>query len=139
MAVKIDKGNAMGELSLTPLIDIVFLLLIFFLVATKFEEAERQLEVTLPDASEAAPLVDKPNDIVVNINSKGQYYITEKLLDLSDLHKALAQARTDNPSVSAIIRSDRSTVFSYVTDAINAVKRAKITEYVVATQDPNKS
>ena len=43
MAVKIKKGAALGALSITPLIDVVFLLLIFFLVATRFEEAEREL------------------------------------------------------------------------------------------------
>ena len=53
MAVKIDKGSALDSLSLTPLIDIVFLLLIFFLVATKFAEEERELAVMLPEASEA--------------------------------------------------------------------------------------
>ena len=51
MAVKIKKGTALGALSLTPLIDIVFLLLIFFLVATRFAEEDRERDVELPSAS----------------------------------------------------------------------------------------
>ena len=56
MAIKFDKSTAIGTLSLTPLIDIVFLLLIFFLVATEFAKEEREMKVVLPAASEAKPL-----------------------------------------------------------------------------------
>ena len=45
MAVKIKQGRALAALSMTPLIDVVFLLLIFFLVATRFEQEDRALEV----------------------------------------------------------------------------------------------
>ena len=53
MAVKIKQGRALAALSMTPLIDVVFLLLIFFLVATRFEQEDRELDVVLPSASEA--------------------------------------------------------------------------------------
>ena len=57
MAIKLKQGRALGSLSLTPLIDVVFLLLIFFLVATRFAQEDRELDVELPSASEAKPLV----------------------------------------------------------------------------------
>ena len=60
MAVKIRKSMLLQSLSLTPLIDVVFLLLIFFLVATRFAEEERSLEVKLPTASESKPMTFKP-------------------------------------------------------------------------------
>ena len=53
MAVNIDKGRALDSINMTPVIDMVFLLLIFFLVASQFAEEERSLEVVLPSASEA--------------------------------------------------------------------------------------
>ena len=68
MAVNIRKGNALGMLSLTPLIDVVFLLLIFFLVATRFERQDREMEMPLPDASEAMPLTETPRELFININ-----------------------------------------------------------------------
>ena len=56
MAVKIRKGSALASLSITPLVDVVFLLLIFFLVATKFDEEDHALDIQLPEASEAVPM-----------------------------------------------------------------------------------
>ncbi|MEM6364479.1 MAG: biopolymer transporter ExbD, partial [Planctomycetota bacterium] len=48
MAVEIKRSNVAGTLSLTPLIDVVFLLLIFFLVTSEFEDEERRLDIVLP-------------------------------------------------------------------------------------------
>ncbi len=55
MAVVIKKSSALNKLNLTPMIDVVFQLLIFFLVAAKFEEEERNMPLPLPQASEAMP------------------------------------------------------------------------------------
>ena len=74
MSVNLKKGEALSTLSLTPLIDVVFLLLIFFLVATKFAEEERELNVLLPDASEAQPRTSKPRETIVNIDEAGTLF-----------------------------------------------------------------
>ena len=74
MSVNLKKGEALSTLSLTPLIDVVFLLLIFFLVATKFAEEERELNVLLPDASEAQPRTSKPRETIVNIDETGTLF-----------------------------------------------------------------
>ncbi len=71
MTVAIKKSTALGKLNLTPMIDVVFLLLIFFLVATRFEEQERELNVVLPQASEAMPLTAKPKELFVNVDREG--------------------------------------------------------------------
>ena len=55
MSVKIDKGRLASGLELTPMIDIVFLLMIFFLVASKLDEDDRSLDVVLPQAAAAKP------------------------------------------------------------------------------------
>ena len=63
MAVKIKKSSALVALNITPLIDIVFLLLIFFMVMSRFEDEDNKLDVTLPSASEAKPLISKPSEV----------------------------------------------------------------------------
>ena len=75
MTVRIRKSSVVEAMSLTPLIDIVFLLLIFFLVATRFAEEDRELDVVLPTASEAQPLVVQPQQIFVNIDQDGTFYL----------------------------------------------------------------
>ena len=134
MAVKIKKGMAVGTLSLTPLIDVVFLLLIFFLVATRFAEEDRELDVPLPDASEAKPLTVKPREIFVNIDQQGQYFIGRQVVDLDQLEHMLAEAATNNPvNQSVIIRADKRVPFDFVVQAINRCKKAGIQKYMANT------
>ena len=91
MAVQLNKGAALGSLSLTPLIDIVFLLLIFFLVVTRFEDLERELKVELPSASEAMPLTAKPKELFINIDKEGKYILQGKVHDLESLEAVLVE------------------------------------------------
>ena len=106
MAVRIQKGTALASLSLTPLIDVVFLLLIFFLVATKFAEEERELPVPLPEASEAMPSTSKPHELFINIDAEGSYFVTGKTLNVDELYQVLRVAWVNNPAqVSVVIRA----------------------------------
>ena len=134
MAVKIDKGLALSSASLMPLLDVIFLLLIFFLVATRFAEEERELDVLLPDASEAQPLTSKPGELFINIDRQGRYYVTGKILTLEELDRTLRAASVNNPGrLSVIIRADKRVVWSYVVAAMNACNKARIRDYRVTT------
>ena len=132
MAVKINKGDALASLSLTPLIDVVFLLLIFFLVATRFEEAERELSVVLPQASEAKPLTQKPDETFINIDSQGRFVLNRETVDDANLLSILKQAWANNP-----VRADKRTPFQYVATAMNLCNMADIRDYRVATDNDN--
>ena len=135
MAVKIDKGKATENLSLTPLIDVVFLLLIFFLVATRFSEEEKELDLLLPDASEAMPVTSKPRELYINIDEKGRYFITGKFVSAKDLPRVVRQAYVNNPGrASAVIRADRRATIQHMVTAIDACKIAKIRDYRVTTR-----
>ena len=90
------------------MIDIVFLLLIFFLVATRFAEEDRELEVMLPTASEAKPLIVKPREIFININDQGAYFFGNQQMDLEQMEKTLQSADVNNPvGQTVIIRADK--------------------------------
>lgn len=130
MAVKIPKGTALAQLSLTPLIDVVFLLIIFFLVATRFADEEREMRLALPEASEAQPLTRPPIQLSVNIDEKGRYYVKHKLLNLDQLQAELDKAYVNNPGrVSVVIRADRSCRWEFVVAAMVACNKAKIRDY----------
>jgi biopolymer transport protein ExbD len=134
MAVRINKGTALGSLSLTPLIDVVFLLLIFFLVATRFAQEDRELDVPLPDASEAKPLAVAPKEIFVNINREGQYFVDGRELAADELEDILVRAAINNPMhQSVVIRADKRVAFDYVVQAINLCKKAGIHDYMANT------
>lgn len=136
MAVKIDKGSAFASLNLTPLIDCVFLLLIFFLVASKFAEEERELDVMLPEASEAQPLTSKPREMFINIDDRGRYFVTGKTVELPELERVLKAAWVNNPGrASVIIRADKRCQVEYLVAAMNACNKANIRDYKITTRD----
>jgi biopolymer transport protein ExbD len=130
MPVKIKKGDALGGLNMTPIIDVVFNLLIFFLVASKFEESERALEVTLPSASEAMPLTEKPAELFVNIDASGKFVIEKAYLSEAQLIDRLKQAAANNPGrQTVIIRCDKKAPFEAPMTAMNACNIAGIKDY----------
>jgi biopolymer transport protein ExbD len=127
MPVTINKGTALSALNLTPLIDVVFLLLIFFLVATRFAEEDRELEVMLPTASEAKPLVVKPREIFINIDKSGNHFLGNRMLNADDLEQALRRANVNNPlGQTVIVRADKRCLWDAVAVAIDACHRAGI-------------
>ena len=135
MAVRIKKGRALSMLSLTPLIDIVFLLLIFFLVATRFAEEDRELDVMLPSASEAKPLTVQPKELFINIDHKGQYFVDGKVLGPDEIELVLKRAVADNPmNQPVIIRSDKRVALDHVVFVLNACNKVGIFDYSLTTE-----
>jgi len=119
MAVNIEKGTTLETLSLTPLIDIVFLLLIFFLVATHFADEERSITMNLPDASEAQPLITRPKETIINIKKTGDYIVNGTTVTAPRLNEILRQAATDNPGRAVNIRADENVPVKHLFYAIN--------------------
>ena len=91
--------------NLTPVIDVVFLLLIFFLVATRYDQEERELDVVLPEVTEAQPLSMTP-ELVINVMRSGTYRIVQQELDERQLSQIIRESHKNNPHQSALIRGD---------------------------------
>jgi biopolymer transport protein ExbD len=132
VSVRIDKGRLGGGLELAPMIDVVFLLMIFFLVASKLDEADRAIDVVLPDAAAAKPLTSRPREFVVNIDRGGGYYAGARPVQLDELRDLLRQATADNPQrQTVILRADEDTAHKFVVGAMDACVQAGIEDYQV--------
>lgn len=108
MAVTLKRGQVLAVLSMTPLIDVVFLLLIFFLVASRLSQEDRELDIPLPSAANAMPMTVEPQELVVNIDQSGAIVVNNKTLDTEQFRRLLAQAVVNNPVGQAVlIRADR--------------------------------
>lgn len=141
MAVTINKGTNPG-INLTPMIDCVFLLLIFFLVATEFEREQRELtlDIVLPQASEAMPLTAKPQELFVNIGRNGQFSINGDALDEQGVLRVLQQAAADNPGrQTVIIRADEHCEWKFVVAVMNLCNAARIRDYRVTVLEPRRT
>jgi biopolymer transport protein ExbD len=139
MAIKIKRSSVASTLSLTPLIDVVFLLLIFFLVTSEFEDEERRLDIVLPTATSAMPMTSKPREIVVDIDANGNIYVGGKPKALAELQSVLEFAVSENPTnQTVVIRSDHRTSFQPVVSVMDACNRTGVSNYSVTTQEgPN--
>lgn len=136
MALKINKGRSGVLFNFTPMIDVVFNLLIFFMVATRFAEEERSLEVELPTASEAMPLTAKPREIYINIDDQGRFFVGNQQVTAAELDALLLRASRDNPlNQSVVIRADKRVPWDAVATAMNACVKAGIRDYTAATAE----
>jgi biopolymer transport protein ExbD len=137
MPVKIEKGTALGALSMTPLIDVVFLLLIFFLVAARFEEEALVMDVVLPQASEAKPLISRPRELIVNVDQGGKWFVQGRQLAEEELYTALKHAQASNPGrQTVLIRADKRCLWQSVVTVMNLCNKANIRDYRVTTAQP---
>jgi len=129
MAVKI-KRTAISSLSITPLIDVVFLLLIFFLVSSRFSEEERQLDLNLPSISEALPATDQPAEIVINIDDQGRYFVDGEFRDLAAIEQVLRSAKRDNPlTQTVVIRADKTAGWGLVAQAMDICRKVGVSDF----------
>jgi Biopolymer transport protein len=130
MAVKFDRGRALHLIDLTPMIDMLFALLIFFMVVSSFAAAERDMHVELPSANEAMPLTVKPQVVTVNIDRQGRYYVHNREITEPELARALRTASANNPTnQTVVIRADKRTTWDYVATAMRLCNEAGIRDY----------
>ena len=130
MSVTIDKGRLGKGLEMTPMIDIVFLLMIFFLVASKLDEADRAIDVVLPQAAAAKPLTTRPREFVINIDRTGNYFAGARPVRLEELKDLLVQTAADNPArQTVIVRAE--VAHKFVVAAMDACVQAGIDDYQV--------
>ncbi|MCA9190267.1 MAG: biopolymer transporter ExbD [Planctomycetales bacterium] len=94
---------------MTPLIDVVFLLLIFFLVASRLSQEDGELDVPLPTAANAMPMTAVPQELIVNIDRQGHLILDGKQTGLTSFEKQLKDSMVNNPlGFSVLIRADRN-------------------------------
>jgi len=135
MAVQIKKGRALDSLNLTPLIDVVFLLLIFFLVATRFAQDDRELPLQLPSAASAMPMTAEPTELVINVDSAGQYMIGGERMSIERVEVVLRRSVTDNPiNQIVVIRGDRNVAFQAVVSVLDLCTKLKVPSYKLSTE-----
>jgi biopolymer transport protein ExbD len=122
------------EVNLTPLIDVVFLLLIFFMVSTTFEHQSR-IQIELPEATAEAT---KPDDesLEIIIDAQGRYFLGEQQVvntELKTLKGAISKVLGEREGLPVIIRADAKTPHQAVITALDATSQLGLTRISLAT------
>jgi len=122
-------------LGLTPLIDVVFLLLIFFLVATRFDQEEKLVSINLAEILKAQPVSAGSKEIVVNVTDDGQYIVVDQTYNEEQLIALLHEAATNNPGKRKVqIRADQEVKFLYPLTVIGICKQEELEYYCTVLQ-----
>lgn len=120
---------------LTSLIDVVFLLLIFFMVSTTFER-QALLKVDLPEASQVEDQTDVPDSLELVIDDEGRMFLNDQRLVDSDartLSAAIKQQAGSNRGIPLILRADRETPHHFVVTSMDVAAQLGFTNLSIAT------
>lgn len=135
----LKKGKKDLEINLTPLIDVVFLLLIFFMVSTSFKK-ESKISLDLPEASGDA-LEAQENALEINVNQAGDVYVNGLGItnrQIQTIKDAIKTASAD-PTVSVIISADAEAPYQSVISVMDAAGQLGYNNLTLATQQPSES
>lgn len=122
------------ELNITPLIDVVFLLLIFFMVSTTFDRYS-ELSIELPQGN-AEQAQKKPQHIAITIDREGIFYVDQKEVvntSVDTLRRALKKALGEREALPVVISADARTPHQSVITAMDAAGRAGLNQIVFST------
>jgi biopolymer transport protein ExbD len=116
------------QLNLTPMIDVLFLLIMFFMVASNFSDLERNIEVQVPRVADAGDAVSPPQPRVVNVFADGRIDLDGQSVTLAELTTRLAVAHSATSDPSVVVRGDAACPFQHVASALGACRAAKISD-----------
>lgn len=115
-----------GEIDLTPMLDVVFIMLIFFIVTASFVR-EKSLGLNVPENNDVPPPPeDAPKNVLIQVNANDDIFIDSRRVDIRAVRSLIAQKKAENPEASVIVRMhEESTANTYVAIADSA-REAKI-------------
>lgn len=114
------------QLNLTPMIDIVFLLIIFFMVGTKFSEIEQQFDVDLPSASAIEPMSATPDPMVITVARSGELSLANETQSAEQLEQNLIAAKEAFSGQVVLIRGDGGGTYQSIIDVMDLCNRLEL-------------
>ncbi len=131
------QQDDLPTLNMTPLIDMVFLLIIFFLVGTRFEqyENERRLDLQVPEVAAARPMVSAPSQLVIEVTRDGTIRWAGSPVSLPELAKRLAEALQDDPDRAVLIRGDGRATLQPVADVLSICQQQGVRHLGVSVRE----
>ena len=113
---------------MTPMIDVVFLLIIFFLVSSHLARQEAQLPLPLPAADEGTlPPEEEPPRVTINVRADGQMLLAGRVVSLEELTRRLAtQREVEGEKLQVRIRGDRAVPYEFIGPILTACSQADI-------------
>ena len=125
-----DRRRAKAPaLALTSMLDVIFLLLCFFVTASVFSQWESEISISLPSASSSETPSRLPGEVILNVARDGSVTVNAKKLTLSDLGERLRKVADFYPGQPVVIRADRETSYDSLVKVIATCRNAGVWNY----------
>jgi biopolymer transport protein ExbD len=121
------------EINITPMLDIVFIMLIFFIVTTSFTK-ETGATINKPVADQAVAL--RNGTILIGIRSNDDIWMNKRLIELREVRSLVERAKAENPEGSVVIVADKESRIGVVTQVMDQVKMAGVEGISISAEVP---
>jgi len=126
-----QKKRADYTVDITPLVDVVFLMLIFFMVSTSFNAAS-SLKLELPSSNATAEQKDV-KQVTISINTSGQLYVQDEAVTDNDLRKRILNVSHGDPNMRVVLRADADARHKRVVYVLNMLRSLDMVKIGIAT------
>ena len=123
-----------ATINLTPMIDVVFLLVIFFMVGSKFSEAESRIEVNVPAVGEMRSITRGPDELTVDISLDGTISLDGQPVTLTQLTSTLREQHANYPALKVAVRGEASGSLQQTVEVLHAVRGSGVEQIGISTQ-----
>jgi biopolymer transport protein ExbD len=124
--------GTMTELNITPLLDLVFVLLVIFIITTP--QLVNNLEMNLPSGKPPPPKKDKPKITRIEVSSSGVITLDAVAVTLSDLRSKLAAMKAANPDMPVVVKGSDEVEYQFMVGVLDTLHQLDITKVGLATQ-----
>ncbi|MEM1229356.1 MAG: biopolymer transporter ExbD [Pseudomonadota bacterium] len=126
-----SRADEESDINLTPMLDVVFIMLIFFIVTATFIK-QTGIDVFRPDADTAE---NKPTvSLLVAIGPKGDIWIDKKKVDVAAVRANIERLRSENPRGTMVIQADRLSNYKQTKAVLDAARAAGVSEVAISTE-----
>jgi biopolymer transport protein ExbD len=124
--------GTMNELNITPLLDLVFVLLVIFIITTP--QLMNNLEMNLPSGKPPPKTNEKPKINKIIVDAKGQITLNEQVYTLAALKDRLTQMKTDNPNATVVVQAADDVDYQSMVNVLDIIQSLNIAKVGLATE-----
>ena len=129
------KTSRAATVPMTSLMDVIFLLLWFFVTSSVFSQWETEIQISLPTAKSATVPGRLPGQVILNVSEEGKVSVNGIKLTLDEVTTRLGRIAKIYPGQPVIIRADKATAYDSLRQVIDACRSADVWNFSLATKD----